>query len=83
MALCGDSSLRRRQLRLHSRTKEMRLQAISAVQLLNAEFQQRTPTPTLQVVRWAEVYKGYGFLSYVHLRIRRRLNINKWTSNFK
>ena len=43
MALCGDTSLHRRQLHLHSRTKEMRLPAISAVDLSKAEFQQRTP----------------------------------------
>jgi hypothetical protein len=45
MALCGDSSLHRTQLHLHSTTKEMRLPTISAVRLLNAEFQQRTPYP--------------------------------------
>ena len=51
MVLCDDSSLHRRQLHLHSRTKEMRLPAISVVDLLNAEFQQRPPPPSCEMDR--------------------------------
>ena len=58
LALCGDSSLHRRQLHLHSRTKEMRLPAISAVDLLNAKFQQRTPHPPSQLWNGQKFTKG-------------------------
>jgi hypothetical protein len=81
MGLCGDKGLHRRQLYLHTRKKEMRLQAI----FVRGSFERRISTKdlTLLAVKWTVIYKGYKFLSFVHLLIRQILNNNKWNSNFK